>query len=100
MKPVGWFSIVLVCLLSLVGCGSVEPTEEARDEPTGTVAQLLSGTITLNANSPTTSGYDFSMQVFTGATGGDFYLGTDGTFGTNNVGQRGIVSVGPCMTAD
>jgi hypothetical protein len=42
-------------------------------------------------------GYDFSEQQLVQLQNGDFYwTGASNAFWANNLGQRGVVSVGPC----
>ena len=54
---------------------------------------------TLSATDATRRGYDFSARAYRDVTGGDLYFG--GTrFFANNVGQRGVVSVGACPSID
>lgn len=44
-------------------------------------------------------GYDFSAQTYQSFTGGDFYFAQNAFF-ANNIGQRGVVSVGACASVD
>ncbi len=44
-------------------------------------------------------GYDFSERIYKDVTGGDFYI-VQNSFFANNVGQRGIVSIGACSSVD
>jgi len=76
------------------------------DEVTSTTASLtwklvVSGKhgATLVATDTTRQGYDFSAQTYQGVTGGDFYF-VQNAFFANNVGQRGVVSVGACSSVD
>jgi hypothetical protein len=54
---------------------------------------------TLNANDATRQGYDFSASTYKGVTGGDFYFAQN-SFVANNIGQRGVISVGACSSLD
>ena len=54
---------------------------------------------TLSANDSTRRGYDFSLRTYRDVTGGDFYFGGNKFF-ANNVGQRGVISAGPCASVD
>jgi hypothetical protein len=44
-------------------------------------------------------GYDFSERTYRSVTGGDFYF-TQNAFFANNIGQRGVISVGACPSLD
>jgi hypothetical protein len=44
-------------------------------------------------------GYDFSERTYRSFTGGDFYF-TQNAFFANNIGQRGVISVGACPSVD
>ncbi len=44
-------------------------------------------------------GYDFSDRIYRGVTGGDFYFAQN-SFVANNIGQRGVISVGACSSLD
>lgn len=60
-----------------------------------TVATLsMAGTL-----SAQNQGYDFSERIYRGLTGGDFYF-TQNAFFANNIGQRGVISVGACSSLD
>src|SRR6185503_1349355 len=92
-----------LCALSLAACAAEvasepEPEDSTAAEPEAeAVAQAsLSGTVTLTANTES-SGYDFSAGLPKGNSGGDFYY-VDDAFWANNLGQRGIVSLGPCSS--
>jgi hypothetical protein len=58
----------------------------------------LSGA-TLTAGDSFRGGYDFSANTYQGLSGGDFYF-TEGAFWANNPGQRGLVDLGACASAD
>ena len=45
------------------------------------------------------SGYDFSARTYQSLTGGDFYVGP-ASFWANNLGQRGIATIGACSSVD
>src|SRR6185503_12412571 len=51
----------------------------------------------LTSGDHSSGGYDFSTKTYTDLTPGDFYF-VDGGFWANNLGQRGLVSVGPCAS--
>jgi hypothetical protein len=60
-----------------------------------TVAALsMAGT-----SSAQNQGYDFSARIYRDFTGGDFYFG-ENKFFANNIGQRGVISVGACPSVD
>ena len=44
-------------------------------------------------------GYDFSERAYRDVTGGDFYFAQN-AFVANNIGQRGVISVGACPSVD
>ncbi len=96
MKRAGSWVAMVVCLIVLLACESEQPGDE---QALATQTQALGGVITLISGSPTNAGYDFSAQTYKGQSGGDFYFGS-GQFWSNNVGQRGLVSVGVCSTID
>lgn len=54
---------------------------------------------TLSAIDSTRRGYDFSERTYRSFTGGDFYF-AENAFVANNVGQRGVISVGTCASID
>ena len=54
---------------------------------------------TLSADDSTRRGYDFSMRTYRDVTGGDLYFANN-KFLANNVGQRGVISTGPCTSVD
>ncbi len=54
---------------------------------------------TLVANDPTRRGYDFSLRTYRDVSDGDFYF-TNNKFIANNIGQRGVISAGPCASLD
>lgn len=92
-----WVRISVLCALILSACSST--VDRGGTGNVGSVSEAVSGTITLTSGSYTSGGYDFSTQTYTGLTGGDFYF-YQGAFWANNVGQRGVVNVGPCSSVD
>ncbi len=54
---------------------------------------------TLVDGSHTAGGYDFDTRTYTDLTPGDFYF-TQGAFWANNLGQRGVVGLGPCAAVE
>jgi hypothetical protein len=54
---------------------------------------------TLSTTDQTRRGYDFSERAYRGLTGGDLYFAQNSFF-ANNIGQRGVVSVGACPSLD
>jgi len=54
---------------------------------------------TLFANNSARKGYDFSERAYQDVAGGDFYFGAN-AFWANNIGQRGVISVGACPSID
>lgn len=93
MRESIWIRISIFIALILSACGA---PSDGRPEDVGSVSAALS-TITLTSSSDTSGGYDFEKQVYHGLSGGDFYY-TQGAFWANNVGQNGVVSVGPCSS--
>ena len=53
----------------------------------------------LSMTDSTRRGYDFSDRAYRNVTGGDFYVATNSFF-ANNIGQRGVISVGACPSLD
>jgi hypothetical protein len=91
-----WVTIAILCA-ALVACASPEP--RSGDERVGSASQALGGSITLVSGNPTSGGYDFSTQTYTGLSAGDFYF-FQGAFWANNTGQRGVVGAGKCTSVD
>src|SRR5436190_2134595 len=50
---------------------------------------------TAGTSSAQNQGYDFSVRTYRDVTGGDLYF-AENKFFANNVGQRGVISVGAC----
>jgi hypothetical protein len=74
-----------------VGSGSVSMTWKI-------IVSKNSGA-TLSATDSTRRGYDFSDRAYRGVTGGDLYFAQNSFF-ANNLGQRGVISVGACSSID
>src|SRR4051794_37327362 len=55
------------------------------------------GTVTLVPTDSAQVGYDFSTRTFQSYSGGDLYA-YQGQFWANNLGQRGVVSLGACSS--
>lgn len=66
---------------------------------------LLGSLVTASAlsmagtSSAQTRGYDFSVRTYRDVTGGDIYF-AENKFLANNIGQRGVISVGACPSVD